>query len=177
MINNSPYTEALNAAITELTSLMGESEDLESRHAETKERIAKLRKGIAGISLLAGEDWQIIKGSNPHLFPDSIPPDIGMTDAVRKVMQSKEEFFSPVAVRTELQKSGYDLAHYKNVLASIHTILKRLTEAGEVRTDIVEDRTVYKWNRGIKMFRQGTLKDLQHELDKFDLPSIGPAKK
>jgi len=39
---------------------------------------------------------------------------------------------SPVQVRNRLRAGGFDLKGYKNPLATIHTILKRLVKAGEL---------------------------------------------
>lgn len=39
---------------------------------------------------------------------------------------------TPMEVRDRLNAIGFDLARYTNSLAAIHTVLKRLHEAGEV---------------------------------------------
>jgi uncharacterized protein (UPF0335 family) len=172
-MNDKSYEDALNVAIKELSGLMEECEILETRRAQLNQRIARLRKGVAGLSSLAGREWPDVINQHPNLFPDSMPLDIGMTDAVRKVLQSNDIFFTPVDVRTDLRSFGYDTEQYKNILASIHTILKRLAAAGEVQTGTVEDGTVYKWKRGVRVIRQGTALGQQPAFDQSKLPTIG----
>ena len=40
---------------------------------------------------------------------------------------------TPIDVRDRLQGMGFDMAKYTNDLAAVHTILKRLNDAGELR--------------------------------------------
>jgi hypothetical protein len=72
------------------------------------------------------------------------PP--GFTDAVRIVL-SKNQGYSTTAigVRELLVKSGFPLSGYSNPLASIHTILKRLADRGEVDTETVGGEMYYHW--------------------------------
>jgi hypothetical protein len=51
-------------------------------------------------------------------------------------------------VRDRLQAFGFDLSKYANDLAAIHTILKRLNEAGELRVVARGlGKPAYTWNR------------------------------
>ncbi len=149
------YKDALRIALSELSQAVVARNELEARQLELDERIHKLRAGIVGISSLAGEDWGRLVRSNPNLFPDLQSTDAGMTDSIRKVLQSGD-FLSPVEVRSRLEALGFDVGQYTNILSSIHTILKRLVEAGEAETSTIKNRTVYRRPRGHKMFKQGT---------------------
>jgi|SRR6266446_10935205 len=53
--------------------------------------------------------------------------ELGLTEAVRRVFkQNAPRDFSALEVRSELESMGYDLAKYGNVMASIHSVMKRI---------------------------------------------------
>jgi hypothetical protein len=145
MIDDNLYKETFNTAINELSDLMEQREKLDDLREELSERITKVRRGVLALSPLVGEEPKSVENKYPHLFPDLIPSDIGLTDAVRKVLQSAGNHLTAVGVRTELKATGYDTDRYKNVLASIHTVLKRLVEGGEATTGSINDVTAYRW--------------------------------
>lgn len=139
------YKQSFDTAIDELSNLMSQLEEIEGQREELKSRSTFVRKGILALSSLLGKEPRSVQNEFPHLFPDLITPDTGLTDAVRKVLKSSNKLLTPVGVRTELKSTGYDIERYKNILASIHTILKRLVEADEVSTGMVDDVTAYQW--------------------------------
>src|SRR5258708_40274166 len=55
-----------------------------------------------------------------------------ITDAVRLAMRAGVPM-TPLEVRERLLSIGVDLSTYSNDLAVIHTVLRRLNEAGELR--------------------------------------------
>src|SRR5213075_2826775 len=57
---------------------------------------------------------------------------MGLTDAVRLALRSGVPM-TPMDVRERLLAIGVDLSIYSSELAVIHTVLKRLNEAGELR--------------------------------------------
>jgi hypothetical protein len=57
---------------------------------------------------------------------------LGLTDAVRLIMRGGVPM-TPVEVRDRLHAIGFDTEKYANDLAAVHTILKRLNHAGELR--------------------------------------------
>jgi hypothetical protein len=148
------YKQALDAATKELAEVMEQLEEIEEVREKTLRRIYVLRDGIYGLSAMLGEDPLEV---SPELFLKYLEPDTGFTDAIRKVLElNKSRYMNPVSVRDKLKDMGYDLSKYTNPLASIHTILKRLVESGEVEPDEgVGGRTVYRWkNVGLGSFRQ-----------------------
>jgi hypothetical protein len=60
--------------------------------------------------------------------------DSGITGAIRVVLTQAEAPLSPVQIRTELWKRGFDLHEYANAMAVIHNTLKRLEKQGELMT-------------------------------------------
>jgi hypothetical protein len=140
------YVDALDKAIAELTEVMAEREALDEKMEAATQRILRLRRGALGLGALCGNSPGELSSKFPDLFPDSIDPDTGLTDAVREVLKTDTHtYFSPVNVRDRLRGRGYDISKYKNVLASIHTILKRLKDQDEVKDVNRDGRTVYKW--------------------------------
>jgi hypothetical protein len=137
---------ALKMALEELTDLMAEREDIDTKREQLDSRIFRVREGLVGLALLSGTDSSELAKKHPHLFPDLISPDVGLTDAVRQALESKRIYMSPVEVRNRLVDMKYDMKRYTNVLASIHTILKRLVDSGEVDAGNREGKVVYRWS-------------------------------
>lgn len=104
------YRAALTAAIEEY-------ESLGSKRREIDERLGQLAQTIGTLSRLLG------------LTP-TVP--MGITDACRLVLRGGLPM-TPVEVRDRLMAIGLDLSVYSNDLSAIHTVLKRLNEAGEIR--------------------------------------------
>lgn len=73
--------------------------------------------------------------------------ELGMTDAVRYVLQTLMQRMSPTEVRDKMAEWGFDFSKYESdVVSSIHTTLKRLASKGEA-DEINEGhrRKSYKW--------------------------------
>lgn len=104
------YRRALDAAIREY-------ETLGQQRQEIDKRLAELAQTIGTLSRLCG------------LTP-TVP--MGLTDACRLAMRTGLPM-TPTDVRARLMSIGFDLSKYSSDLAAIHTVLKRLNEAGELR--------------------------------------------
>ena len=117
------YRAALDAAITEYESLGDQRRTIDRR-------LAELAQTIGTLSRLIG------------LVP-TVP--LGLTDACRLVLRGGLPM-TPVEVRDRLLGIGVDLSVYANDLSAIHTVLKRLNEAGEIRL-IPRDagKSAYLW--------------------------------
>jgi hypothetical protein len=104
------YRAALDAAVKEYETLGQQRRDIDRR-------LAHLAQTIGTLSRLVG------------LVP-TVP--LGLTDACRLVLRGGLPM-TPVEVRDRLRGIGVDLSIYSNDLSAIHTVLKRLNEAGEIR--------------------------------------------
>ena len=118
------YRRALDVAIREYEALGEERQRIDRR-------LAELAQSISTLTRLCG------------LVP-TVP--LGLTDACRLVLRGGVPM-TPVEVRDRLQAIGVDLSKYSSELAAIHTVLKRLNEAGELRYLAGGPRQgAYLWN-------------------------------
>jgi hypothetical protein len=109
-VTTEEYRGALSAAIKEY-------EELGAQRRQIDDRLAQLAQTIGTLSKLLG-------------YTPTVP--LGLTDACRLVLRGGLPM-TPTEVRDRLNGIGVDLSIYANELAAIHTVLKRLNEAGEIR--------------------------------------------
>ena len=122
------YRRALDAAIREY-------EALGRQRAEIDQRIAQLAQTIGSLSRLC------------NLTP-TVP--FGLTDACRMVLKATGHPLTATEVRAQLDAMGFDLTRYSNDLASIHTVLKRLNQAGEAQfVPRAWEKPGYRWRRPV----------------------------
>lgn len=113
-MSSEQYRRALDAAVREY-------EELGAKRREIDERLAQLAQTIGTLNRLCG-------------FVSTVR--WGLTDACRLVLKGAQRAMTPTDVRDRLAAMGFDLSRYANELAAIHTVLKRLHQAGEV--DVVK---------------------------------------
>ena len=126
MKSDAEYRQALEAAAREY-------EELGKKKREIDDRLAQLSQTISTLNRLCGV--------TPTVF-------WGLTDACRLVLRNAGHPLTPTEVRDRLQSIGVDLSKYSSSLAAIHTVLKRLREADELRFIQLESgRFAYEWDR------------------------------
>ena len=124
------YRRALEKATHEYEALLAERTRLD-------ERLAQLAQTIGSLMRLC------------DLTPTV---SLGLTDACRMVLKAAGHPLTAVEVRQQLEAMGFDVARYANDLASIHTVLKRLNQAGQA--DFVphaHGKPAYRWRRPPKV--------------------------
>ena len=127
-MSNDEYVKAFEAANREMESLMQQRADLEHR-------ILHLRQTLVSLSHLCG-------------FTPTV--SWGMTDGVRFILRRSKRALTAVDVREELSNWGFDMSKYANDLSAIHTVLKRLNKAGEIRfVARTPGSHAYEWNRPV----------------------------
>jgi hypothetical protein len=104
------YRRALDAAVREYEQALAERTALDGR-------LAQLQQTINTLSRLCG-------------LQPTVP--WGLTDACRTILRNAARPLTAIEVRDRLASIGFDLGRYANPLAAIHTVLKRLTAAGDV---------------------------------------------
>jgi hypothetical protein len=121
------WQESLEAAQDELVDALQEKESLEWR-------IRRLQEDIGHLAALCGVDIE-----------DPVS-QLGLTDAIRYVIGAKEKnFMTPLEVKDALASVDFDINDYKNVMASIHAVLKRLEKKGEINRSIAKGGS-YVWS-------------------------------
>jgi hypothetical protein len=127
------YRSALATAIKEYEALGDQRREIDGR-------LAQLAQTIGTLSTLLG------------LTP-TVPMSI--TDAVRLAMRAGVPM-TPLEVRERLLSIGVNLATYSNDLAVIHTVLRRLNEAGELRVIPRPDgKNTYLWAKPARAMALG----------------------
>jgi hypothetical protein len=109
MASATDYQRALDAALRELEQALADRAALETR-------IAQLHETVGTLTRLCG-------------FTPTVP--FGLTDACRMALRCAAGPMTAIEMRNRLDATGFDLTRYANALAAIHTVLKRLVDAGE----------------------------------------------
>jgi hypothetical protein len=136
-VTDQDYRRALDAAIKEYEALGQQRRDIDDRLAQLAHTMGTLTK---------------LLGLTP-----TVP--MGLTDACRLALRGAGLPLTPLEVRDRLLAIGVDLSIYSNELAAIHTILKRLNDAGEIRVvtkgagQSGARKYAYIWNYGITSVR------------------------
>ena len=117
------YKQAYAAAKLDLL------ERLQKRDA-LDQQIRKLKQTVKALGELCGapadelDKLLLVEG-----FAIDAKP--GFTEAIRRLFRIRETALSPTEIREDLVKMGIGLGQV-NLLSSIHTVLRRMAEAGEV---------------------------------------------
>ena len=110
-MSHEDYRRALETAVREYEALGEQRQQIDRR-------LAELAQTLSTLSRLCG------------IVPTV---SVGLTDACRLVLRGAGLPMTPTEVRERLKSFGFDLARYTNDLAAVHTTLKRLNDAGELR--------------------------------------------
>jgi hypothetical protein len=132
-VTTADYRRALEAAIKEYESLGEERQKIDKR-------LSELAQTIGTLSRLCG-------------LTSTVP--WGLSDACRTVLRNAGTPMTPVDVRDRLQSIGFDLSKYASDLAAVHTTLKRLNEAGELRFIASAGQRAYLWQRPARVVSMG----------------------
>lgn len=119
------YKKALEAAIAEFESLGEQRRAIDKRLSEVSESINSLSR---------------LCGLTPNV-------SVGLTDGCRLVLRNGGLPMTPIEIRDRLAAFGFDMTKYANDLSAIHTVLKRLNHAGEIKfTTRGPGKPAYVWN-------------------------------
>jgi len=122
-VTTETYRTALDAAIKEYETLGEQRRQIDGR-------LAHLAQTIGTLSRLMG------------LVP-TVP--LGLTDGCRLVLRAGLPM-TPVEIRDRLLGIGMDLSVYISDISAVHTVLKRLNEAGEIRVvPRASGKNAYLW--------------------------------
>jgi hypothetical protein len=150
-VTSSDYRQALETAIREYEGLVHERQDIDKRLAQLAQTISTLNR---------------LCGFTVNVF-------WGMTDACRVVLRNAGHPMTPTEVRDRLEAIGLDLSKYTNSLSAIHTVIKRLVEAQEVRlVELESGRFAYEWQRPAKSLALN-----EEALARFERRSSSPSNR
>jgi hypothetical protein len=121
------YTALYKSAQSELQALRSEKAELERSIANRDAQMAALVQTMNAIAPLVGE-----KPLEAPPNGDAENPPAGMTGCIRTILAQAGGPLSASEIRAKLESIGFDMKSYSNPLATIHTILRRLTESAEV---------------------------------------------
>lgn len=105
--------------------------------------IAKQQTRVAALAALCEQS-----GGPKHMEEMDLG---GLTNACRTAFRAAgNRGLMPTEVRNALAQLRFPTTTHKNILASIHTVIRRLQEAGEIRKAIEDrhdgsDKSVYQW--------------------------------
>jgi len=117
------YKQAYAAAKLDLLQKLQKRDDLD-------QQIRKLKQTVKALGELCGaapeeiDKLLLIEG-----FAIDAKP--GFTDAIRRLFRIHQTALSPVEIRDDLLKMAIGVGQV-NLLSSIHTVLRRMAEAGEI---------------------------------------------
>jgi hypothetical protein len=117
--------------------------DLFQKREELATKIAKQQTRVAALAALCEASEEVDKMTEMDLG--------GLTNACRTAFRAAgNRGLMPTEVRGALERLRFPTNTHKNILASIHTVIRRLEQAGEIRNMIHdkhagEDKSVYQW--------------------------------
>ena len=119
------YRRALEAAAREYEQLGAERQRID-------QRLGELAHTIGTLSRLCGITSSVVWG---------------LSDACRTVVRNAGVPLTVPEIHDRLGQIGVDLSAYSNSLAVVHTTVRRLHDAGELRMVNGMGKTAYVWNR------------------------------
>jgi len=136
MSNRSDYVSAYERAQSELADLLTQRDLLEKR-------IVVVRQALGTLATLCESEKAQIEPSAEAAY---LLQNSSFADEIRAVMRlAYPEYLRPVEARDQLEKLGHDLSKYQNPMATIHMVLKRMAESGEIEEGRdAEDKSVYR---------------------------------
>jgi len=117
------YKQAYATAKLDLLQQLQKRDDLE-------QKIRKLKQTVKAVGELCGADpEEIDKLLLAEGFAIEAKP--GFTEAIRRLFRIHQKALSPTDIREDLLKMAIGEGQV-NLLSSIHTVLRRMAEAGEI---------------------------------------------
>src|SRR4029077_13944709 len=112
------YQASLELAKADLLAARREREEVIKKQDELEQQIMELRRTVAALSALCGEEF-------------NEDDEFGLTDSIRMALKTHGGALNAQQVKYRLEQLGYK-TESTNLLASVHTILKRLVLKEEV---------------------------------------------
>ena len=132
-MNRDGYVKIYMQLLSRIGELKGRRAELEAALGDTVHEIENIKKAIDHLAPLAG-----------MMYDEKDVSNMGITDAVRHVLDPKERL-SVAEIKAKMEEQGFDFSSYNAPNASIHTILKRLVDAGKAELEKDGWNSFYKY--------------------------------
>jgi len=139
------WREVYETALERLAALRAERDILDAKLEELTLEIVRFEKAVSTLAPLTS-DGSRLAVAVPTV--DGIA-DLGLADACREILKQDPQYRTARGVRDSLIASGYDIQQHTNPLASVHSVLKRLAEKGDIEELTAEGKTRYRWKQPI----------------------------
>ena len=138
-MDTNDYFEVAIGAMKKLDALRAQRETIDAE-------VVKLEQFVAATANLLSDEHKNLVLQKLELTQElSRVHERGLTDAVRVILRSTEEWLTTTNIRDRLLNMGFDFSDYSsNPLASVSTVLRRLP-SDEVERKSVEGVTVCRW--------------------------------
>src|ERR1051325_1586626 len=120
------YKALFQSAKLELDEVEAKKAELEASIVQFDRQIAALNQTLVAIAPLAGE--------TPPTGMSKDRVQEGLTASVRSILAEADGPLTASEIRDLLEQRGFDMKSYSNPLATLHTVLRRLTDAGEIQS-------------------------------------------
>jgi hypothetical protein len=117
------YLRALEEARSEMVRLIQQRSEIDAK-------LSKLKHTVDALSALC--EQPVSEPATPALTSAQID-DLGITDAIRKVLTDSKLPLTAPQIRDALVNLGIDVSQYASILTVIHNTIKRMTKQGEIR--------------------------------------------
>jgi hypothetical protein len=127
------YKTQLKEAQVELANLYGKRQSVDMK-------IAKQQQRVSALALLADDVNETFEKMA-----------MGLTASCRAAFRAAgPQGLKPTELRDSLKRMGFGVEKYSNPMASIHAVIRRLEEKGEIRNRVPErhgvlNQSVYQW--------------------------------
>ncbi len=133
-METSDFAKTWSELFGERQQLLNRRTDLETDLIEIRNKITHLDEVLSHLAPLAG-----VSDGIENL------PGLGITDAIRLVLQTAEGRMSAQEIRKELAEKGYDFSGLSAPMSSVYKVLSRLETSEEVAREKEEGRVYFKW--------------------------------
>jgi hypothetical protein len=140
MGTSSDYRKAYDTAKQELADLLAKQQEVGTRIIVVRESLQTLA------ALCESEGIEL----DPSMEATYLLEHSSLADEIRTILNSVHPgYLRPHTIKGDLERLGHDLTQYQNPQSTIHMILKRMVESGEVQEAIVpnEGKKTYRLSR------------------------------
>jgi hypothetical protein len=120
---------ALQAAYDELERVLNRQAALDSQRSRLEQNASRISDQIRKLSAASGRRKTCVVGPRTAEFLRR-KTAAGLTEAIRDMFRTTDVALSPRDVRACLAQRNFQLAKYKNIMATIHVVLNRLAKQG-----------------------------------------------